>query len=193
MRGITKREMLIALKIFKTPEIEFNASSISREAGLTPMGALKILKKLEKDGVLASKAAGKAVFYRLNLSNAYARAYVIFALKSEAEHAQPYVKRWVGELRKLKSADAAILFGSVLKKDRDARDIDVLAVTSQGKFEKLKEEVAELNKINEKRMHVVYQSLDDLRNNITKQDRVVLNALKGVVAFGEDGLIEAFS
>ena len=59
-------EMLIVLKIFKTPEMEFNANSISKEAGLTPMGALKILKRLEKEDVLASKAAGKAVFYRFN-------------------------------------------------------------------------------------------------------------------------------
>ncbi len=186
-------EMIIVLKIFKTPEREFNANSISKEIGLTPMGALKILKRLEKEGVLASKAAGRAIFYTLNFSNDYAKNYVKFALRNEAEHAQPYTKRWIKEIRKLKNADVAILFGSVLTKGKEANDVDVLALTNQNKFGELKEESAGLNKINEKHLHVIYQSPKDLRNNIRKQDKVVLNALKGTVAFGEGKLIEAFS
>ncbi|MBI3190823.1 hypothetical protein HYZ41_03905 [archaeon] len=55
MRDMTNNEMLIVLKMFKTPEREFNANSISRESGLTSMGALKILKRLEKDGILSPK------------------------------------------------------------------------------------------------------------------------------------------
>src|SRR3989338_3175635 len=100
-------EMVIVLKIFKTPEREFNANSISKEAGLTPMGALKILKRLEKEDILNSKAAGKATFYRLNFSSGYAKDYVKFALRNECKHSQPYVKRWIREIRKLKNADAA--------------------------------------------------------------------------------------
>ncbi|MBI2971437.1 MAG: nucleotidyltransferase domain-containing protein [Candidatus Aenigmarchaeota archaeon] len=187
---MTKNEMLIVLKIFKTPEKAFNSNSITKEIGITPMGALKIMKRLEKDGILISKAAGKAVFYGINNSE-YARDYVKFVLKNEAAHSPPYTKRWLNEIRKLKSADTAILFGSVLRKGKDANDIDVLVITDQSRFEKLKEEVAELNKINEKRMHVVYQIADDLQNNIAKGDKVVLNALKGIVAFGEERLIEA--
>ena len=186
-------EMVIVLKIFKTPEREFNANSISKETGLTPMGALKILKRLEKDGILNSKAAGKATFYRVDFGSGYAKDYLKFALRNETEHSQPYVKRWVREIRKLKNADAAILFGSVLRKEKEANDIDVLALTNQNKLEKLKEEISELDKINEKHMHVIYQSPKDLRSNIKKQDKVVLNALKGIAAFGEDRLIEAFS
>ncbi|MFA4820306.1 MAG: nucleotidyltransferase domain-containing protein [Candidatus Aenigmatarchaeota archaeon] len=186
-------EMTIVLKIFKTPEREFNANSISKEIGITPMGALKILKRLEKDGILTSKAAGRATFYTFNFSSVYAKDYVKFALRSETEHAQPYVKRWVNEIRKLKNADMAILFGSVLRKGNDANDVDVLALTNQNKLEKLKEEIAELNKIGEKHIHAIYQSPKDLRSNIKKQDKVVLNTLKGIAAFGEDKLIEAFS
>lgn len=193
MRDVTKNEMLIVLKIFKTPENEFNANSISKEISITPMGALKILKRLEKESILASKTAGKATFYKLNFNSDYAKDYVKFALRNEAEHAQPYVKRWVSEIRKLKNADAAVLFGSVLRKGNEANDIDVLAVTGQDKLEKLKKEIAESNKINEKHMHVVYQSKKDIKNNIKKRDKIILNALKGIATFGEDTLIEAFS
>lgn len=181
--------MLIVSSIFKSPEKEFNANSISKELGITPMGALKILKRLEKESILAAKAAGRATFYRINSSSDYARDYVRFILKREAEHSSPYVRRWVSEARKLKNADIAIIFGSVLKKEGRANDVDVLLATSQERFGKLKEEIMELNKINEKEMHAVYQSLKDLEDNILRRDKVALNALKGIVAFGEEKLI----
>ena len=44
-------------------------------------------------------------------------------------------------------------------------------------------------KINGKNIHAIYQSPEDLQNNIKKQDKIVLNAIKGVVAFGEDNII----
>ncbi len=190
MKEATANEMAAILKVFKTPEREFNANSISKEIGLTPMGALKILKRLEKEGVLASKTAGKATFYSINFTNGYARDYLEFALKREAEQSSPYVKRWVSEVRKLKNADISIIFGSVLKKGSEANDIDALLVTTQKKFEKLKEEISDLNKINEKGIHAVYQTTADLRSNIAKGDKAVLNALKGIIAFGEEKLIE---
>lgn len=189
MKEATANEMLVLLKIFKTPA-QFNANSISREVGLTPMGALKILKRLEKEGILIPKAAGRAVFYSINYDSDYARDYLEFIFRREAEQSAPYVKRWVREIRKLKSADAAVLFGSVLEKESHAQDIDVLLMTSQSRFKKLKDEISRLNSINEKSIHAVYQTSEDLRNNIAKKDKVVLNALKGIVAFGEKKLIE---
>src|SRR3989338_1575188 len=157
MMDLTKNEVAIALKIFKNPEKSFNSNNISKEVNLSPMGALKILKRLEKEGILISKAAGKANFYKINLENDYAKEYVKFILRREAEHTSPYIKRWLNELRKLKSADIAIIFGSVLNKTSDANDIDVLFVTRQDKFESLKKEINELNKINEKNIHPIYQ------------------------------------
>jgi len=190
MKEVAVNEMSAILKIFKTPEKEFNANSISKEIMLTPMGALKILKRLEKENVLVPKVAGKATFYSINFSNDYAKDYVEFALRTEAEHSSSYVKRWISEVRKLKNADAAILFGSVIKNGAGANDIDVLLVTSQNKFEKLKKEISGLNNINEKGIHAVYQTSEDLVQNIRKGDKIVLNALKGVVVFGEKELIE---
>ena len=46
MKEITSLEMHLALTILKSPEVEYNANSIARELKITPMGALKILKKL---------------------------------------------------------------------------------------------------------------------------------------------------
>lgn len=190
MRDATANEILVMLKIFKTPEKEFNANSISKETGLSSMGALKILKNLEKEGILIPKEAGRAKFYSIDFGNEYAKDYLKFILRREAEQSSPYIKRWINEIRSLKNADAAILFGSVLTRESKANDVDVLLVTSQKKFEELKKEINELNKISEKNIHAIYQSSEDLQNNIQKQDKVVLNALKGVVALGEKKIIE---
>ena len=189
MRDLTNNEMLFVLSIFKSPEVEYNASSIARHLGISAMGALKIAKRLERESIVVSRRLGKAVFYRLNFDSEYVRQYVKFLLKREAEQAPAYVKRWVNELKKVKSADAAILFGSVLTKHDAAKDIDVVFVTDKKRFSKLRREIEDINLINVKRVHPIYQSGEDFRKNIEKGDGVILNAIKGILVFGEDALI----
>jgi len=147
MKDITKKEMELVLFIFKNPEKEHNANNIASKINITPMGALKIMKKLDKQGILKAKKIGKAVFYKINFEKNYTEDYLIFLLKREAETATPYVKRWVSELKELKNADIITLFGSVLDKESKSNDIDALLVTGQRKFGKLKEEISKINKI----------------------------------------------
>lgn len=189
MREITNNEMVFLLTIFKSPELEYNANSMARHIGISSMGALKIAKRLEKENIIRSKELGKARFYNLNLDNDYVRQYIKFLLKREAEQAQPYVKVWVEDIKKIKSADAAILFGSVLKKQKEAKDIDVLLVTDKKKFLKLKKEIEDINLIHTKRIHPVYQTREDFINNIKKGDKPLLSAIKGILVFGEDLVI----
>ncbi len=189
MREITNNEMIFVLSIFKSPEVEYNANSIAKEMGISSMGALKIAKRLEKENIIKAKKLGKAKFYKLNFSNDYVRQYVKFLLKREAEQAYPYIKVWVEYIEKIKSADAAILFGSVLKKQKEAKDIDVVLITDKTRFYKLKKEVEDINLINVKRLHPVYQTKEDFINNIKKEDKPLFSAIKGIVVFGEDIII----
>ena len=189
MEKITNNEMLFVLSIFKSPEIEYNANSIAKHIGISSMGALKIAKRLEKENILTSRKLGKARFYKLNFNSDYVKQYVKFVLKRESEQAPVYIKRWVVELRKIGGADFAILFGSVLKKHEEAKDIDVLLITDKGRFPKLKKEVDEINLINTKRLHPLYQTRKDLKENIKKRDKPVLDAIKGIIVFGEDKII----
>ena len=69
MKDITKKEMELVLFIFKNPEKEHNANNIASKINITPMGALKIMKKLDKQGILKAKKIGKAVFYKINFSS----------------------------------------------------------------------------------------------------------------------------
>ncbi|MBI2129972.1 winged helix-turn-helix transcriptional regulator [Candidatus Woesearchaeota archaeon] len=190
MRDIAKNEMLFILGIFKNPATEYNASSIARAMGISPMGALKIARRLEKEGVIVSRQFGRARFYQLALENDYVREYIKFLLKREAEQASSYVKVWLREINKIKNADFALLFGSVLNKQKEAKDIDVLLATEQKRFQKLKEEVEKINFVNIKKLHSVYQLKEDIKKNIKKQDKIILNAIKGIVAFGEDTFID---
>lgn len=190
MTEITNNEMTFVLSIFKSPEAEYNANSIARCIGISSMGALKIAKRLEKENIVTSRELGKAKFYRLNLSNDYVMEYVKFLLKREAEQAHPYIKVCIDEIKKLKSADAAILFGSVLREYKEARDIDVVLITDKKRFSKLKKEIEEIDKLNVKRLHPVYQTKEDFIKNIKKGDKALLGAMKGIVVFGEDMVID---
>lgn len=195
MKSITNAEMLFVLRIFKSPEQEYNANSIAKQLGISAMGALKIGKRLEKEGILNSRKVGKASIYQINFDSKYARFYVTFALQREAQQAPPYVRRWIEEVRKLNTAKVAILFGSVLHKQKEARDIDVLLImdTDKKQFAKLQKQVETINSMNPKKIHPVYQTETDLRKHIKEKQGVVLNALKGIVVFGEAVLMEALA
>ena len=189
LKTISNNEMDFILTIFKSPEIEYNASSISRQLKISSMGALKIAKKLEKEEILSSKQLGRAKFYKLNLNNEYVKQYVKFLLKKESEQASAYVKRWINEIKKIKNADLAVLYGSVLKKYEKANDIDILLITDKKRFSKLKKEIGEINLINVKKVHPMYQTKIDFKKNIEKKHEPILDAIKGFVVFGEDTLI----
>ncbi len=193
MKDITKNEMAFVLTLLKNPDIDYNANSISKELGISSMGALKIAKSLEKEEILLSKEMGRARFYRINFQNDYAKQSIILFLKREAESSAPAVKRWISEIKKIKNAEMAILFGSVLRNEKDAKDIDILLVSDEKSFPKLKKAIDEINLINPKKLHPVYQTEEDLKNNISKEDKVILNAVKGIIVFGEDILLNVLS
>ena len=190
MRNITTNEMAFVLKIFKSPETEYNATSIAKALKISAMGALKIARKLQKENIITGKKKGKATFYFLNLKEDYVQQFLKFLLQREAAQASVYIRVWVRELRKIESAYAIILFGSVLHKGEEARDIDAVVVVDQERFKKIQKEINEVNVVNIKKVHPIFQTKEDLHNNIKKPDQVILNALKGIVVKGEEIIME---
>ena len=191
MKEITKAEMNVVLRLVKSPEADYNANTIAKAVGITAMGALKILKRLESESIFQSRKIGNAVIYRLPAGNAYAHRYAGLLLSREALHANPNIKRWVRELRNIRNADLVVLFGSVLETP-NPRDIDVLLVTDQKRFSKLQQEIQELNGMSAKRVHPLYQTNSDIINNIKKRDKPILNAIKGIVVAGEERFLEIY-
>ncbi|MDP2907971.1 MAG: nucleotidyltransferase domain-containing protein [Nanoarchaeota archaeon] len=192
MKNITANEMKILLVLFKDISTSYNANSISKVVGITPMGALKILKKMEKENLVVSKKLGHASFYKPNMDDQYPGMCIRFLLQKEAEESQPAIKRWANELKEFaKFAKIGILFGSVTQDPHSAKDIDILLVFEKSQMKKIQELIQEKNKINIKKIHVIKQTEKDLKENIKRKDKVLLSILKrGIVVFGHEELIE---
>ncbi|MBI5872169.1 hypothetical protein HZB88_03725 [archaeon] len=192
MKEITQAEMNAVLALVKSPEVIYNANSLSKVIGITSMGTLKILKRLESENIVKSRKIGKAITYKVNVEDSYARKYLSLILVREAQYANPQVKRWINEVKKIKNAEVILLFGSVLEKP-NPNDIDVLFVTNQKCFPKLQQEIKELNKINIKKIHPIYQTHGDIIKNIKKRYKPLLNAIKGIVVMGEEKFLEIYN
>ncbi len=192
MKEITQAEMKAVLTLVKSPEIIYNANSLSKIIGITPMGTLKILKRLEQENIVKSKKIGKATTYKVNVKDSYAQKYLSLILVRETQSANPQVKRWITEIKKVKNADVILLFGSVLEKP-DPNDIDVLLITNQKRFPKLQQEIKELNEINIKKIHPMFQTHEDIVKNIKKRDKPILNAIKGIIIAGEEKFLEIYN
>ena len=190
MSGITNNETIFVLSIFKSPEKQYNASSLAKHIGISRMGALKIARKLEKERIISSMEMGKAKFYKLNFENNYVKSYIKFLLSRESELAHAYVKVWIEDIRKIKNADAAILFGSVLIKHKEARDIDVALIMGPKKFKKVLKEIEEINKMHMKRLHPIHLAKGDLAKNLKKGNEAMFEVVKGITVFGEDLVIK---
>jgi len=182
------KESEFMLTLLKSPENELNTTSISKLIGLSPMGALKIARSLEKANLISSRKIGNINIYKIEKNN-NSNNYLAFLLSQEAEMSPPYLKALMRDLQKINSAESAVIFGSILRKT-DANDLDVLFIVKQKNFKELKKEIDKLNSLNLKQIHAIFQGPGDLSKNINKKDKVVLNAIKGIVALGEREFIK---
>lgn len=189
MKSGQKNEMLFVSSILKNPKEEYNANSLARLMKISAMGSLKIARKLEKEEIIKSRKVGRANIYRINF-NDYSKQYINFLLKKEINETNPYIKRWVRDLEKIKSANAIILFGSVLTKGEGANDIDALIIVNQNNIKKVKKEIESLNSINDKKVHPVFQTKQDLAKHLKEDNKMILNALRGLYISGADIIME---
>jgi len=190
---IGRGEAKVLLTIVKFPENDHTATNISKSTGLSIMGVFKILKGLERKGILSAKKIGRVSLYKIENKSRKASALIVFLLRREAEQQSAYVRSLLQELRKIEHADIIILFGSVLKKEKDAQDIDAVIVTTPKNFNTAKKEIERINIVNAKKVHPVYQTINDLKKNVQKNDPIILQAMQGIVIVGEEKLIEVLT
>lgn len=182
---IEKDAMIMLVKDFTS---DYNPGNLANELGVTRVGTFKALKGLEKKGLVKGRNLGKARFYTVDLKDEYARKNVEILLMEQARDYQ----RWVGEFKELfKYVKIAVLFGSIIKNADKANDIDLLLVFDVKNNKKINSIIKEKNEILIKRVHPIKQTIDDLKGNIKKKDKVILNALKGgIILYGFDELLE---
>jgi predicted nucleotidyltransferase len=182
----------VLLKILKDYSILHTVTSIAKETNLSRVGAWKILKKLEKERLIDLKPIGtgktSAYVLKINWNNPLTEKNLELMLAKEAQNRQ----RWVEEFKETYSCSyVVILFGSILKKEKDANDIDLFIVLDRAKNEKLNEIITKKNAVLIKKIHSIKQTRDDLINNLRKKDPVMMSIMKeGIVLHGQGLLID---
>ena len=190
MPPLSIKERDVLLLLFTDYSRDYNASSLSKKVGITSRGALKIVKKLREQEIVLPRQYGKAVFYKINLNNAYARQRVVVALM---ERAREKAKRWLYEFEKLGAyAEILIIFGSAIRNYEKAHDIDLVIVYRQEEEAAIQQEVEFRRHISLKPIHLIRQSPQDFIRNLKKPDPVLLNALRlGYVLKGYEKIVDA--
>jgi len=163
MAVLTNKESEIMLHLFKNYSRDYNANSLSKEIKISSRGALKIMKKLEAGGLIIGKKMGKAIFYKTNFKDNYTNKIIETLLISEAREK---ASRWIHELEEIYGgAEIVLIFGSIIKNLKDAKDIDILFVIEKNKYQKINSYVEQKNKILTKPIHAIMQTINDLGVN----------------------------
>lgn len=166
-------------------------NAIGRRLGISPTGAHKILRKLEKRNIVKPECIGNAIFYKAHLEDEMGRkvAEVVLANKE----LNPYAKVVEDDLKPLRGIVAGcVLFGSVLKKGREARDIDILLVFEAKDFKTVRSKLHEIRSLKPKHIHDIIQTREDMARNIRRHDEVVLDIIRrGQVLWGSEVIVEA--
>ena len=189
MEGLSNKEIEILLVLLKDVSIEYNANNITKKIKITPAGAFKAMKNLERRNLIIGKKMGKAVFYKVNLKDYYAFRIMETLLINEA---RIKASRWLDEFKDLfKYTEILIIFGSIIKDSKKANDIDLLTVFKKENNNKINDLIKERRLISTKPIHIIKQTTKDLENNLKKSDKVILNAVKnGYVLHGHEKLLE---
>ena len=184
----TEKQQEILKLIFKDFLTSYNSRNISKKVKISHAGAFKILKKLGKKELVNPKKIGRAIIYSINKENLLALKEVEIALITESQN----YKRWIEEFKALKEkADFVILFGSILKKERDARDIDLLVIAKNENFKSIKKFASERQNFLSKKIHLILQTSEEFKQDVEKRNKMILEIIKtGNVLFGQDKFIE---
>jgi predicted nucleotidyltransferase len=121
--------------IFRQPMTKFTIRELGRKAGMTPPTALKIVRLLQKEGIVREERVARASQINANFENLlYKRKKQVFNLDSV------YSSGIVDYLAKLyDDPKAIVLFGSYARGDDIERsDIDIVILTKEGKTPELK-------------------------------------------------------
>lgn len=183
----TNNEKKILRMLFAEFNEEHSINNIAKKCSLTPNGALKILRKFEKEGILKLKIIANIKSYSINFENE--KTTLMFELMFIPE-LEGKLKCRFEDLKDLKqTTNACILFGSYLHSNKP-KDIDILFIIEKNKFKQYKEKINEIKNILPIKLHEILQTKEDFANNILKKDKTILEILeKGKIFWGQELII----
>ncbi len=167
---------------------DFSINEISRKCSIAPNGALKILRKFQKVGILSIKKISNIASYKINFQNNKTHSIIELVLIDEFKGRVN--SRYLDLLPLKKIVDSCILFGSYLNKE-NPNDLDLIFIIKRKDFNKFKELTKELFLSMPIKVHEIIQTKEDFVSNIKNKDPVVLESLKkGLILWGQKLIIE---
>ena len=190
---LTKNERKV-IRLLMASFSRLSINDVARECYLAPNGANKILKKMEKQGVLIFEDVGRIKAYQINFGNPLAHNYLEIALADERSN-EPKIKVRAKDLENMKQVcQAAILFGSYVTEKKSPSDIDILFVLDKEKFGLYKKHLEAAKEIIPFKIHDILQTSQDLSANLKKSGSIIAGIIRtGVVLWGHEniaGIIE---
>ena len=169
------------------------ATILAKELKMSRWGIWKILKELEKEGLinLVPLGSGKTSTHliRLNWKNDLLEKTLSLIFAQEAAE----YGRWKFVFSELESyVDFLILYGSILHSPKEANDIDIISIISNKKnFLKIDDILKEKQITQSKRIHDIIFSSREFKYELQKPNKAFIDAIKkGVVLFGQEKFIK---
>ena len=169
------------------------ATILAKELKMSRWGVWKILKELEKKGliILISLGSGKTNTHliRLNWKNDLLEKTLSLIFAQEAAG----YGRWKFAFSELEAyADFLILYGSILHSPKEAGDIDIISVVSNKKnFLKIDDIIKEKQVTQSKKIHDINFTLKEFKSELQKPNKAFIDAIKkGIVLFGQEKFIK---
>ena len=123
---ITENEKNVLKMLLYAFGESYSINRIAKECDLAPNGALKILRKFEKESILKFRNIGNMKSYSLNFEDEKTKNILKLALIPELEGRLKYR---AGDLKHLKElTDACIIFGSYADLKKEPNDIDLFFI-----------------------------------------------------------------
>jgi predicted transcriptional regulator len=191
MIELTKKEQEALLIIYKDAANFYNANSLSKEIDITQVGAMKLLKRLEKNNILLSKKIGKSIIYKINIKEEFVQKLIAFALINEAGKHQ----RWKDEFKALQKKGRILLFyGSASRDYHNAKDIDLFILIDKKDFNEASKEIEKIQKILPKKLHAIKATKEEFIKNMKENNKSMIEIIKtAIVLYGYDEYMEAIN
>ena len=178
-----------ALKIIFTDFLtNYNSYNIKDKIKISYIGSRKILRSLKEKNILISEKLGNAIFYKPNLNSKYV-IKLLELIFLDHSNLSSFVKGWIYDLNSfIPDTKALLLFGSILRKDKNARDVDLcLILKNPDDYNKLQSKVNSINKKSRLKIHPLYLTEKEFEKKLKEKDKPIIDMVKNcVVIHGQE-------
>lgn len=186
----TSERVLVIL--LKEPLAIHTATSIAKTLNITRQGIWKILNKLADDSLISLEFIGKTktstATIKLNWSNPVTEKTLSLLLTKESLKQQ----RWRSNFAEFgNNTKFLILFGSILINQKEANDIDILAIADKKNFKTIEMIVTKIQQTQLKKIHLIDLTAAEFNHELKKLNKSYIDAVKkGVVLYGQDNFVQ---